>query len=91
MVPGPDRVPPGQQRRAGRRALYLRCVVGQPEPPPGERVDPPGPRAPERPAAVAAQLPEPQVIDVEEQDVRPVGHFNLTFLYGVPPSPLAAR
>lgn len=84
VVPRPDRVPAGQQRRPGGGALRLGRVVGQPVSLLGERVDPPGPRSPQRPAAVAAQLTEAEVVDVEEQDVRLVRHLNLTLQHGGP-------
>ena len=58
VIPRPDRMPPSQQSRAGRRALSLGRVVGQPEPLPSEGVDPPCPRPPERASAVTAQLPK---------------------------------
>jgi hypothetical protein len=61
VIPGPDRMPPGQQSRAGRCALRLGRVVGQPEPLPSESIDPPCPRPPERAAAVATQLPNPRL------------------------------
>jgi hypothetical protein len=63
-----------QQRRARRRALRLRAIVGQPKPLARERIDPLGGHAAERPAAVAAQLAEAEVVDVKEQDVRPNSH-----------------
>jgi len=69
-------MPPGQQRRAGRRALRLGRVVGQPEPLPGEGIDPACPGPPERTAAVTAQLPETEVVDMEEQDVRSLAHLS---------------
>jgi hypothetical protein len=49
--------------------LGLGAVVGEAEPLGGEGVDPFGPCAAERAAAVAAQLPEAEVVHVEEQDV----------------------
>src|ERR1700749_1218637 len=73
-------MPPSQQGQTGRRALRLGCVVGQPESLPGEGIDPAGPRPPERPPAVTAQLPETQVVHVEEQDVRPLSHASTLLL-----------
>jgi hypothetical protein len=74
VVAGADRVAPRQQRRPARCALRFRGVVRQTDPLAGERVDATCPGAAERTAAVAAQLPETEVVDVEEEDVRPAGH-----------------
>ena len=71
-----DRVASREQGRARRRARRFRAVVRQPEPLRRERVDPGGLRAPERPPAVAAQLAEAEVVDVEEQDVRSISQSD---------------
>ncbi len=68
---GADGVAAGQQPRARRRALRLRGVVRQAETLPSERVDPLCPGAAKRTAAVTAQLTEAEVVDMEEEDVRP--------------------
>jgi hypothetical protein len=59
--------------------LCFRRVVRQPEPLTGEGIDPIGGGAAERPAAVTAQLTETEVVDVEEQDIRPAGHAQPSF------------
>jgi hypothetical protein len=64
----------GEQSRPCRRALRFGAVVREPETLRRERVYPAGHRTAKRAAAVAAQLPEAEIVDVEEEDVRLLSH-----------------
>jgi len=68
----------GHQGRPAWRALGLWAVVGEARAFLRERIDPGGCCSSEWTAGIATQLAEPEIVDVEEQDVGPSGHFACT-------------
>ena len=72
-----------QERRTRRSALRFGGVVRESESFPCELIDPFGPRAAERAAAIATEFAEPKIVDVKEQYVRPVCHLIFLTTSGV--------